>query len=103
MGKFRRLSNATWNSDEIRQFIPKYHISIYDDALDIEAFEKKLRNLVQTKLSENWLPGYIEYYTEPLKRNASSKIDIAYYKRKDAMDIENGLLKGKQKTLKKEL
>ena len=86
-------------SDEVRQFIPRYHISINDANLDTQEFERKLCDLVQTKLSENWLPGYIEYYTEPLKRNASSKIDIAYYKQKDQSDIENGLLKGKQKTL----
>ncbi len=87
-------------SDEIRQFIPRYHISINDPMLDTEEFERKLFTLVQTKLSDAWLPGYIEYYTEPLKRNTSSKIDIAFYRNKDKEDVLNGTLKGKTKILK---
>lgn len=71
-------------SDEMRQYIPSYHISIYDESLDTEAFERKLKKFVESKLSENWLPGYIEYTLEPLQRMANSKIDVEYYKKRDS-------------------
>lgn len=76
-------------SDEMRQFIPSYHISIYDENLDIEEFENKLKLLIESKLSENWLPGYIEYTTETLQRMANSKIDVEYYKKRDLEKIED--------------
>ena len=70
-------------SDEMRQYIPSYHISIYDENLDTHDFEKRLKLLVEKKLSENWLPGFIEYTTLPLQRMANSKIDVEYYKKRD--------------------
>lgn len=79
--------------DEFRQFIPRYHISIYDEGLNIEKFETKLRAYVIEHLSENWLPGYIEYTLEPLERMAAnSKINVGYYEEKDASDMESGTL-----------
>ena len=90
---------VTGVSDEIRQFIPSYHISVYDDNMDFEEFEKKLTKLVLTKLSENWLPGYIEYTKDPLVRMANSKIDVTYYQNKD-VDEEHGKLKPKVLTYK---
>lgn len=75
--------------DEIRQFIPSYHISLYDNNLNIEQFEKKLKSFVKKNLSENWLPGYIEYSYEPLKRMSNSKVDISYYQSKDLSQIDS--------------
>ena len=77
-------------SDEMRQYIPSYHISIYDENLETEDFEKKLKLFVESKLSENWLPGYIEYTLEPLKRMANSKVDVEYYKKRDLEIIHKG-------------
>lgn len=77
-------------SDEMKQYIPSYHISIYDENLDTEEFERKLKKFVESKLSENWLPGYIEYTLEPLQRMANSKIDVEYYKKRD---LENNIEK----------
>lgn len=78
--------------DEIRQFIPRYHISLYDETLDIEMFEKKLKTLVKENLSENWLPGYIEYFYEPLERMSNSKINVSYYQKRDEEAIKNNTL-----------
>ena len=64
--------------DEMVQFIPRYHISLYDKNIDYDTFENKLSLLVTTKLSENWLPGSIEYYDKPLERMANSKVNISY-------------------------
>lgn len=86
-------------SDPIKQYIPRYHISLSDDKLDMKEFERKLRIFVEAKFGENWLPGFIEYYYEPLKRMSNSKVDIGYYRDKDQDDIENGtLIKEKAKT-----
>ena len=79
--------------DEFRQFIPRYHISLNDENINIGEFEKKLKDFVIDNLSENWLPGYIEYFYEPLERMSNSKINVAYYQERDKEAIENGSLK----------
>ena len=84
-------------SDPIKQFIPRYHISLYKE-IDIKAFEERLRTFVEAQFGENWLPGFIEYYYEPLQRMTNSKVDIGYYRKKDEEDIKNGTLTG-EKTL----
>ena len=76
--------------DEIVQFIPRCHISLVDGNVDIKQFEQKLEKLVLTKLTESWLPGTIEYTTEPLRRMANSKIDVAYYQEQDRFLFESG-------------
>ena len=85
--------------DEIRQFIPSYHISLYDKNLDIESFEKKLKSFVKNNLSENWLPGYIEYYYEPLKKMSNSKVDISYYQSKDLEAMDNTVIQRRKEKL----
>ena len=75
--------------DEMVQYIPRYHISLYDNNIDFKKFEDKIRLLVSSKLSESWLPGTIQYYSEPLKRMSNSKIDISYYQDQDRIAIEN--------------
>lgn len=81
--------------DEIRQFIPRYHISLNDESIDIKEFEQKLNKIVKQNLSENWLPGYIEYFYEPLERMSNSKINVPYYQNRDKEAIENGTLEQK--------
>ena len=70
-------------SDDILQFIPSYHISLYSDQIDFVEFEKKLKKLILTNIGESALPGKINYITEPLVRMTNSKIDIEYYKKQD--------------------
>lgn len=85
--------------DEIRQFIPSYHISLYDRNLDIGSFEKKLKSFVKNNLSENWLPGYIEYCYEPLKKMSNSKVDIPYYQSKDLEAMDNTVIQERKEKL----
>lgn len=69
--------------DEMRQFIPSYHISIYDENLDTELFKEKLYDYVEKTFGENWTPGYIECFPEPLVRMQNEKVDIGYYAKRD--------------------
>ena len=70
------------------QFVPRYHISLYTDQIDITALEKKITDLVMLKLGPSWLPGSITYTTEPLQRMANSKVNISYYLEQDRRDLE---------------
>lgn len=80
-------------SDEIRQYYPKYHISLYNENVDTKLLEEKINKLVLSNLSESWLPGDIEYYYEPLKRMLNTKIDINYYKEIDKKKEQSLTLK----------
>ena len=82
--------------DEMVQYIPRYHISLYDKNIDYKEFEKKLRLLVCSKLSDSWLPGSIQYYNNPLERMSNSKINIAYYKEQDMIALENGTINNEE-------
>ena len=82
--------------DEMVQYIPRYHISLYDKNIDYKEFEEKLRLLVCSKLSDSWLPGSIQYYNNPLKRMSNSKINIAYYKEQDMIALENGTINNEE-------
>ena len=89
--------------DEIVQFIPRCHISLNDGNIDINQFEQKLEKLIVSKLTTSWLPGTIEYTTEPLKRMANSKFDISYYQEQDRILFESGKINNnKAKTLRLE-
>lgn len=91
-------------SDEMVQFIPRYHISLYDTNIDYKQLEEKINALVISNLNENWLPGSIAYYDKPLERMKNSKINISYYKELDKKALENNELdntKAKQLRLKK--
>ena len=83
--------------DDIQQYIPSYHISLYSDDIDFGAFEKKMSKAVSTNATASALPGRIEYFTEPLKRMTNSKVDLAYYQQRDK-ELESS---PKVKTLKK--
>lgn len=79
-------------SDDILQFIPSYHISLYSNEIDFESFEKRVRKLIAINIGESALPRKIEYTTEPLIRMMNSKIDVEYYKKMDAEPIEKKLI-----------
>lgn len=91
-------------SDEMVQFIPRYHISLYDSCIDYKKLEENINSLVMSKLNENWLPGTIVYYDKPLERMQNSKINISYYLEQDKIALENGQIDNsiaKQLRLKK--
>ena len=90
-----RESVITPISDDILQFIPSYHISLYSRDIDYQNFEDKLQKLIIKNIGESALPGKINYTTEPLVRMTNSKIDLEYYKKQDSE------LTGKVMTLKK--
>ena len=70
-------------SDDILQFIPNYHISLYSSDIDYQNFEYKLQKLIVENIGKSALPGKINYTTEPLVRMTNSKIDLEYYKKLD--------------------
>ncbi|MBO5476173.1 MAG: acyl--CoA ligase [Clostridia bacterium] len=76
-------------SDEMVQYIPRYHISLYDTNIDYKDLEERINALVMSKLNENWLPGSIAYYDKPLERMQNSKVNISYYKELDQKALEN--------------
>ncbi|MBO5095294.1 MAG: acyl--CoA ligase [Bacilli bacterium] len=91
-------------SDEMVQYIPRYHISLYDTNIDYKELEEKINTLVMSKLNENWLPGSIAYYDKPLERMQNSKVNISYYKELDQTALENNEIdntSAKQLRLKK--
>ena len=75
-------------SDDILQYIPIYHISLYSDNIDYEVFENKLRNLIIANIGQSALPKKICYTTDSLIRMTNSKIDIEYYKKNDTEENE---------------
>ena len=77
-------------SDEMVQYIPRYHISLYDYNVDYNALEEKIFKLVSSTKNDFWLPGSIAYYDKPLERMQNSKINISYYKELDKIALENG-------------
>lgn len=68
--------------DDELQYIPIYHISLYDENVNRAILEKGIRRTVENKLGKSWLPYYIDYSVSPLKRMDNTKIDVSYYKRR---------------------
>ncbi len=77
-------------SDPMVQFVPRYHIYLAHEDIDINDLEKKIETVVLSKHNINWLPGSIVYYYKPLQRMSNSKINVGYYKDIDAKDLEDG-------------
>lgn len=73
-------------SDDEKQFIPRLTVSVNDFDFSPKELEQKIRSLISTRLSSNWLPGdgkgFVEFTTQPLKRMANSKVDINYYQQR---------------------
>lgn len=72
-------------SDDEKQFIPKLTISLFDININEQILTSKIRSLIETRLTSDWLPDndvrFITYIGQPLKRTANNKIDIAYYQK----------------------
>ena len=77
--------------DDDKQNLPKYHISVYDmpPISQINSLKDKITDLIINTLGESALPGYIEYYDEPLKRTDNSKLDVKFYQNKDIEEVKS--------------
>ena len=78
--------------DDELQFIPKAHISI-EPNVDTNKLEKQLAAILVKNRDASWIPRLYEYYYKPLERMANSKIDITYYRDKDAEKINGAKVK----------
>ena len=74
-------------SDDILQYIPSYHISLYSNDINFEEFENRLKKLISKNICESAIPQKIEYTIDPLVRMTNSKIDIEFYKNKDLENV----------------
>ena len=65
------------------QYVPKYHISLYDENCNIDKLKDKIEKLIMSTLGENNLPRYYDFYYEPLTRTNNGKLDPKPYQEKD--------------------
>jgi len=75
--------------DDKLQFLPKYHISLYDENCDIKQLELKIEKMIASSLGKSALPGYYEFHNEPLPRTPNGKIDHKPLQEKDLKELEN--------------
>lgn len=80
--------------DDNKQFLPKYHISLYHTVVDKQALQMKIENMIEKTLGVTSLPCSYEYYYEPLPRTPNGKIDPKPLQEKDLEE---------QKQLKKQI
>lgn len=85
-----RESIVTKIPDDENQFLPKYHISLYDENCDIQQLEKKIERLIGTTLGESAMPRFFEYYMTPLPRTPNGKIDPKPLQEKD-MELKSSV------------
>ena len=69
--------------DNELQYVPKYHISLYDENANIELLKEKINRLILSTLGENNLARYYEFYYEPLARTSNGKLDPKPYQQQD--------------------
>lgn len=78
-----RESIVTKIPDEEKQFVPKYHISVYNINMNLNDLEDKINYLISTTLGTSALPGYIEFTDKEFKRTDNTKLDVTYYQNED--------------------
>jgi len=78
-----RESIVTKVQDNELQYVPKYHISLYDENANIELLKEKINRLILSTLGENNLARYYEFYYEPLARTSNGKLDPKPYQQQD--------------------
>ena len=78
-----RESIVTKVADNDMQYVPKYHISLYDENCNIDKLKDKIEKLIMSTLGENNLPRYYDFYYEPLTRTNNGKLDPKPYQEKD--------------------
>ena len=79
--------------DDKMQFLPKYHISLYDENCDVVQLEKKIEKMILTTLGESALPRFYEYHMEPLPRTPNGKIDPKGLQETDLNKLKSKVLK----------
>lgn len=70
--------------DNELQYVPKYHISLYDKKTNTQELEKEIIKLINSTLGENNLARYYEFYYEPLARTFNGKLDPKPYQEKES-------------------
>ena len=65
---------VTFIPDDKYQYLPKYHISLYEEC-DLEDLQNRINLYIEETLGENPLPGYYEFTYEPFPRTADGKMD----------------------------
>lgn len=65
------------------QYVPKYHISLVSENVDIETLKQKIYKLILNTLGENYLPRYYNFYYEKLPRTQNGKLDPKPLQSKD--------------------
>ena len=78
-----RESIVTKIKDNDMQYVPKYHISLYDESTDIDSLKNKIHKLISKTLGDNNQARYYEFYYEPLTRTANGKLDPKPYQEFD--------------------
>ncbi len=78
--------------DEFEQFLPKYHISLYDINCDKEVLENQIYQIIESTLGVTALPGYIQYYAEPLPRTDNQKLNTTLLGQEDLEKVKTNKL-----------
>lgn len=71
-----------------KQFLPKYHISVYDENISFDLLKAKVEKLILNTLGSSCLPSEYEIYTKPLPRTANGKIDPKPLQESDLKKLE---------------
>lgn len=79
--------------DDKFQFLPKYHISLYDENCDVSQLERKIEKIISTTLGDSALPKFYEYHMTPLPRTPNGKIDPKGLQEKDLENSKARVLK----------
>ena len=75
--------------DDDKQFLPKYHVSVYDESISYKELEDTIKKLIMNTLGESSMPCEIEFYTEPLPRTPNAKIDPKPLQEKDLQKMQD--------------
>lgn len=78
-----RESIVTKVQDNDLQYVPKYHISLYDENTNIDLLKEKINKLITSTLGENNLARYYDFYYENLARTQNGKLDPKVYQNND--------------------
>ena len=65
---------VTFIPDDKYEFLPKYHISLYEEC-DLEDLQNRINLYIEETLGEDALPGYYEFTYEPFPRTADGRMD----------------------------
>lgn len=89
---------VTFIPDGKYQYLPKYHISLYEEC-DLEDLQNKINLYIEETLGEDALPGYYEFTYEPFPRTDDGKINTTLVAENDLKQYEENKKMGN--TLKK--